>query len=182
MKRFSESSIDLTGYVHCLYGTSLHVMAFKIRSIDPVVQAKYYRLVYVKAWEWLYIDSLRNLKACSLNTCCDSVVRMMNCRKKDISSVLFLSLFCFHSCTGWLRAVFHLIANQWEHPSGKVIIAQLWSHHPSTVGITGLKLVFILPSGLWSKYNALYFLTYKPLLPTGNWSHLKSSDRAVLCT
>lgn len=183
MTRFSEWSVVLTGHVHCSNGTSLHVMDFKIRSIAPLVQATYCWFIYVKAAERLYSDSLRNLKTRSLSTCCDSGVRMMNCQRKAISSALFLSLFCFWSCAGWLRAVFHLIANQWEHPSGKVIIAQLWSRRPSTVVITGLELDFILPSGLWSKYNMCYFLACKSPLSTGKLSHLKSSTVAeVLVT
>lgn len=171
-----EWSVVLTGHVHCSNGTSLYVMAFKIKSIAPLVQATYFWLLYVQASERLYSDSLRNLKTLSLSTCCDSGVRMMNCQKKAISSALFLSSFCFCSCTGWLQAVFHLIANQWEHPSGKVIIAQLWSCRPSTVVISGLELDFILPSGLWSKYSVFCFLSCKPLLYTGKLSDLKSSD------
>lgn len=170
MKRFSEWSVLLTGHVLCSYGTRLHVMAFKIRSIVPLVQIKYCWLIYAKASEWLCLETLKNLKSRSLNTCCDSGVRMMNCQKKAISPALFLSLFCFHSCTGWLRAVFHVIANQWEHPSGKVIIAQLWSHCPSTVVITGLELHFILPSGLRSKYSVLHFHSCKPLATYHTWN------------
>lgn len=168
MKGFYEWAMLFTGHVHYSYGTSLHVMAFKIRSIVPAVQVKYCWLEHAEALEWMFLDSLRNLKTRLLWQWCQDD----ELPEESHQLCLVLSLFCFHSCAGWLRSVFRLIANQREHPSGKVRVAQLWSLRPSTVMITGPELAFILCSEVWSKYSVLYFLTCKPLATYYTWNLL----------
>lgn len=131
MKGFYEWAMLFTGHVHCSCGTSLHVMAFKIRSIVPAVQVKYCWLVHAEALEWLFLDSLRNLKTRLLWQWCQDD----ELPEESHQLCLVLSYFVFipvqDDCEQffvWLLISESILVEKFElHSCGLSVLLLLWS-------------------------------------------------------